>query len=266
MDASHITALLPPGNLFAGKVQLLPSVDSTNTRLAALAAAGAPEGTALLAEEQTAGRGRQRRQFLSPKGAGLYLSVLLRPRCTPEQAVELTSWVGVAVCDAVQSACRLRPQIKWTNDIILNGKKLCGILTEMGVDAAGALQYVVAGVGVNLRQSREDFARAGLEDIATSLALEGLPADRDRLAAALLIALSDMARQFPAGHTRWLARYRADCLTPGRAVTLLGPAGPRSARAVAIDDRFGLVVEYPDGRRETVTAGEVSVRGVAGYV
>lgn len=267
LSAGTISGRLPPEVRVGREIVCLEQVDSTNTYLKRRGAEGAPHGLAALAEEQTGGRGRRGRRFESPKGAGLYLSVLLRPNCTPEQAIPLTAWVGVAVCDGIEAACGLRPRIKWTNDIILNGKKLCGILTEMSVEGeTGALQYVVAGMGTNVHESAEDFAAAGLSDIATSLAIEGAAVDRCALAAHLLTALDRMAEEFPKEKARWLERYRADCLTPGRAVTLLRPDGQERAMAVDIDENFGLIVEYPDGRRESVTSGEVSVRGIAGYV
>ncbi len=267
LTAGAIAARLDPGVVVGRELVCLEQVDSTNSYLKRRAAEGAPHGLAAAAEEQTGGRGRRGRRFESPRGAGLYLSVLLRPDCTPVEAVNLTAWVGVAVCDAVEAVSGLRPQIKWTNDIILNGKKLCGILTEMSVEGeTGAVQYVVAGMGTNVHERSEDFAAAGLSDIATSLAIEGRAVDRCVLAAHLLTALDRMAREFPGEKAKWLERYRADCLTPGRAVTLLRPDGQEQAQAVGIDENFGLIVEYPDGRRETVTSGEVSVRGIAGYV
>ena len=245
----------------------LDVIDSTNTECKRRAMTGAPEGLVVTAEEQTGGRGRRGRRFESPRGAGLYLSVLLRPDCAPAEAVTLTAWVGVAVCDAVEQAAGVRPRIKWTNDIILNGKKLCGILTEMSVEGeTGAVDYVVAGMGTNVGETAEYFAQAGLADIATSLDIEGHAVDRNVLAACLLNALDRMAKEFPQEKGKWLKQYRADCLTPGHEVKLVGPEGERRAEALAIDDDFGLVVALPDGTTETITAGEVSVRGIAGYV
>ena len=268
LSAPYISARLAPDNLFAGKVMVESLVDSTNTRLKAMAAAGAPTGTALLAEEQSGGRGTHGRSFQSPKGDGLYLSVLLRPRLTKLQdLLTLTGWVGVAAREAVERASGAPAEIKWLNDLYLNGKKLCGILTEMSVEGeTGAVDYVVAGMGTNVGETAEYFAQAGLADIATSLDIEGHAVDRNVLAACLLNALDRMAKEFPQEKGKWLKQYRADCLTPGHEVKLVGPEGERRAEALAIDDDFGLVVALPDGTTETITAGEVSVRGIAGYV
>ena len=267
LSAGAISARLAPEAAVGREIVCLEQVDSTNTYLKRRGAEGGAHGLAALAEEQTGGRGRRGRRFESPKGAGLYLSVLLRPDCAPAEAVTLTAWVGVAVCDAVEQAAGVRPRIKWTNDIILNGKKLCGILTEMSVEGeTGAVDYVVAGMGTNVGETAEYFAQAGLADIATSLDIEGHAVDRNVLAACLLNALDRMAKEFPQEKGKWLKQYRADCLTPGHEVKLVGPEGERRAEALAIDDDFGLVVALPDGTTETITAGEVSVRGIAGYV
>lgn len=267
LSAGAISARLDPETTAGREIVCLEQVDSTNSYLKRRAAEGAPHGLAAVAEEQTGGRGRRGRRFESPRGAGLYLSILLRPDCTPVEAVNLTAWTGVAVCDGIEAACGLRPQIKWTNDIILNGKKLCGILTEMSVEGeTGAVQYVVAGMGANVYETAEDFVSAGLSDIATSLAIEGRETDRCILASALLNALDRMTREFPREKARWLAQYRKDCLTPGHEVKLMGPDGERLAKALTVDDDFRLVVEHPDGSTETVNSGEASVRGIAGYV
>lgn len=267
LSAGAISARLDPEAVVGREIICLEQVDSTNTYLKRRGAEGAPHGLAVLAEEQTGGRGRRGRRFESPRGAGLYLSVLLRPDCAPAEAVSLTAWVGVAVCDAVEQAAGVRPKIKWTNDIILNGRKLCGILTEMSVEGeTGAVDYVVAGMGTNVGETAEDFTAAGLSDIATSLAIEGHAVDRCVLAACLLNSLDRMAREFPREKEKWLEKYRADCLTPEHEVKLISPTGERLARALGIDEDFGLVVALEDGTTEVVTAGEVSVRGIAGYV
>ena len=126
----------------------LETVDSTNNEVKRRALAGAADGLAVVAEQQTGGRGRRGRSFVSPAGQGLYLSVLLRPRCPLEEVSTLTAWTAVAVCNAVERVCGVRPGIKWPNDVILDGRKLCGILTELELEAeTAALRHVVVGWG-----------------------------------------------------------------------------------------------------------------------
>lgn len=266
--------LLSPGELARAlkgrtvgrELVCLSTVDSTNDEAKRRAVAGAGEGLAVLADGQTGGKGRRGRSFVSPAGKGLYLSVLLRPTCSLSELMWLTSWTAVAVCDGIEAACGVRPGIKWTNDIILNGKKLCGILTELGMEGeTGQLQYAVVGAGINVTQTAEDFG-PGVADVAVSLeqALGKAPR-RSELAAAILTALDEMYAAFPREKARYLERYRADCLTVGKYVKLLRGDREERAFAQAVDDDFALIVRHPDGRRERVDAGEVSVRGLLGY-
>ena len=250
-----------------GSLMCLETIDSTNTEAKRQAMAGAPDGLVIVSEEQTGGRGRRGRSFQSPKGKGLYLTALLRPRLDPSQVADITAWVAVAVCDGIEAACGVRPRIKWTNDIVLEGKKLCGILTEMGLEnEINALQYLVTGIGVNVNQRPEDFS-PDVRPIAASLFnVLGRPVRRSELAVQIIRALDRMYSAFPQGKADYLARYRADCLTPGNRVQLITPASRTEATALSIDDEFRLVVEYDDGRREALSAGEVSVRGMYGYV
>lgn len=249
-----------------GSLICLDQVDSTNNLLKRMALEGAAEGTVAVADQQTAGRGRLGRSFQSPPDTGIYLSFLLRPQTSPEQAVNLTACAAVAMCDAVEAACGLRPQIKWTNDILLARRKICGILTEMSVEGeTGALQYIVLGIGVNVNQALDDFPEE-LRDLAGSVAMAaGHPIDRGRLAAEIIKAVDAMYAGWKAG-IRNAAQYRADCATLGRQVRLIRGGLERTAFAEDVDDQFGLVVRYEDGTRETVISGEVSVRGLEGYV
>ena len=164
------------GCLVGSRLLCLDTIDSTNTEAKRQAMAGAPEGLVVLAEEQTGGRGRLGRSFQSPRGCGLYLTALLRPQLPPIEVVDFTAWVAVAVCDGIQAACGVRPRIKWTNDIVLEGKKLCGILTEMGLEnEINALQYLVTGIGVNVNQRPEDFSPARAAHRSLPLQCPGPP-------------------------------------------------------------------------------------------
>lgn len=254
------------GRRLGRELVCLETVDSTNSEIKRRAAAGAEEGLTVLADGQTGGRGRLGRSFVSPAGKGLYCSVLLRPACPLEELLCLTAWTAVAVCNAIEQVCQVRPAIKWTNDVMLQGRKLCGILTELGVEGeSGQVDYVVVGVGVNLSQTAEDFGPQ-VAPVAISLAQAlGSPPRRSEMAAGLISALDDMYTAFPAQKEAWLARYRADCITTGREVRIMRRGGTEPAFAESIDQEFALVVRHPDGRREVLSSGEVSVRGLSGY-
>lgn len=259
--------LARPGRRVGRELVCLETVDSTNNEVKRRAVDAVPDGLVVLAGEQTGGRGRRGRSFVSPAGKGLYLSALLRPDCPLEQVSALTAWTAVAVCDAVEELCGIRPGIKWPNDVILDGRKLCGILTELELEAeTAALRYVVVGLGLNVSQTEADFGPE-VAPVAVSLAQAlGKAPRRAEAAGAVIAALDRMAADFPQRWGEWLERYRADCLTLGRPVRLLRAGGEEAAEAEAIDETFALVVRHPDGRRETVSSGEVSVRGLLGYV
>ena len=181
------------GSFPADRLIVLPEVDSTNTYLKQLASNGAPDETAVLSIRQTAGRGRRGRSFLSEPG-GLYLSYLIRPHESAQELLHLTALAGLCVCNAVRQVTGMQPSIKWPNDPVLNGKKLCGILTELSVSLeTQEPEYVVIGIGINCNQTQ--FPQE--LDMATSLRIEaGRPADVNAIAAALLLELSRMRREF----------------------------------------------------------------------
>lgn len=264
MNEMSIRALLPVGSTIGKRILCLDRVDSTNDYLKKLALQGAEHGTVVLADGQSGGRGRMGRRFESPAGAGVYLSVLLRPECEPSEIVTLTAWAAVAVCDALEVCCGIRADIKWTNDLLLNGRKLCGILTELVMDRN--MPCVVLGIGLNVVQSREDFDALGLGEIATSLAAEGVSrgVDREMLAAALITALDGMMKEFPQAKKQWLGRYRERCVTLNRPVSVHRTGETLNAFALAVEEDFSLRVRYENGGEECLSAGEVSVRGLLG--
>ena len=244
----------------------LDHIDSTNTHLMSLAAQGAAEGLAVIADQQTAGRGRRGRSFQSTGGLGLYLSVLLRPDLPAVDVPELTAWVAVAVCDGIEATFGKRPRVKWINDIIADGRKLGGILTELALKPDGTLSHVVVGIGINVSHRREDFDPE-LQDMATSLSQWlGQNADRDLLAQGILTALNGMYRRFPHDRAEYLSKYRADCITLGQNVRVLSGTNATPAVAEGIDDRFRLQVRYADGSAAALDCGEVSVRGMWDYL
>ena len=239
--------------------------DSTNTQAKLLAKAGAPHGTVLIAGHQTGGRGRMGRTFRSPEGQGVYLSVILRPECKPEALMHLTCAAGVSMAEAVEKVSGIRPGLKWINDLVVEGKKLGGILVEMSVDK-GLVDYAIVGIGINCLQERKDF-HPDIRDLATSLSLAAvrtvLP---EELAAAMVEALWKMSLTLLSEKSQIMDAYRAGCITLGRDIQVLRGDRVLPGKAVDLDDQGGLVVVYPDGSGEVVASGEVSVRGMYGYV
>jgi BirA family biotin operon repressor/biotin-[acetyl-CoA-carboxylase] ligase len=249
------------------QVIVLPEVDSTNTYAKLLAQQGALSGTVVIADCQTGGRGRLGRSFASPAGCGVYLTVLLRPALTAAGLETLTVRSAVAMCDAVEAATGTRPGIKWTNDLVLGGKKLSGILTELSVEAeSGMAEYVVIGIGVNVSQKPEDFPPE-VRPMATSLTEAlGQPVSRAVLAAEMIRALAGMARELARGDAAWLTRYRSDCVTLHKQVRVLRGGEERFAYADDVDESGALLVTWDDGTTGRVFSGEVSVRGMYGYL
>lgn len=244
----------------------MDKVDSTNDRLKVLAKQGTPHGTVLIAGQQTGGHGRLGRTFQSPEGVGVYLSVLLRPDCRPGDLMHLTCAVGVAMCDAVEQAALFRPGIKWTNDLVWGRKKLGGILTELGLTPGGQVDYAIVGIGINCCQSQEDFPPE-IRSMAASLTMAaGRPVSREDLAAAMMEALAAMSDGLLERKGAMLERYRRDCITVGQDISLVRGDEIRRGKALDVDDSGALVVAFPDGTVEAVSSGEVSVRGMYGYV
>lgn len=245
-------------------VVCLETVDSTNNECKRRAFQGAPDGLAVLAATQTGGRGRRGRGFASQPG-GLYLSMVLRPALAPQEVAPITAWVAVATAKAVEDVTGLRPGVKWPNDLILSGRKLCGILTELAlVGETGELDYLVVGIGVNLSQTQEDWGPE-LGQIAISLG-QALPEPprRDAMAQALLRRLDELRRDFPSHARPYLDYYREHCVNLGKTVRIIGVNGEEEGFADGVSDTFALLLQMPDGSRRALTSGEVSIRNVEG--
>ena len=186
--------------------------------------------------------------------------MLIRPHVGLADLLTLTGWVAVAAREGVAKASGAPVDIKWLNDLYLNGKKLCGILTEFALLAeSGEPDYVVVGMGVNMNQTAETFAAQGLEGIATSLALEGYPVERNHLAVCLLEALDKLNREFPAKRADYLERYRARCVTLGRRVSFDGEGTLQTGTVTGVDDSFALLVDGDDGKQHAVSSGTVKM-------
>ena len=205
------------------------------------------------------------RSFVSPEGQGVYLSVILRPKCEPTRLMHLTCAAGVAMMDAVDAVSGVRPQMKWINDLVVEGKKLGGILVEMSVDK-GLVDYAVIGIGINCLQKQEDFPPE-IADLATSLAMaSGRNILPEKLIAAMVIALQHMDAALFSQKAQLMTRYKASCVTLGKDIQVIQGDCVRPGKAYDLDEDGGLWVIFPNGSRECVAFGEVSVRGMYGYV
>ncbi|MDR3207244.1 MAG: biotin--[acetyl-CoA-carboxylase] ligase [Oscillospiraceae bacterium] len=231
---------------------------STNQLAKELALSGAPHGTAVIADTQTGGRGRFGRPFFSPPGRGVYLSLIARPGWPPERYGLLTILTAAAVSDAVEAVCGRRPAVKWVNDLLLDGLKIAGILTELSFEGeSGQVDSAVIGIGLNGNGTTFPDELTG---IAGSLEMAaGRPVVRAQLAAQLLCRLADMFRLREEDIPARVARYRADCVTLGRTVTVTRGERREQGQALALEDDGALRVRFGDGRVEAVRSGEVTL-------
>ena len=249
---------------WAGKtVHFARETDSTNLWIKRLAKEGAPEGTLALAEFQSAGRGRLGRSWEVPEGTSVMMSILLRPKFEPQYAPTLTLVMGMAVAKAVKSL-GFDVSIKWPNDVVVSHKKICGILTEMGV-RDGKIDYAVIGVGinVNIREFPDEMA-----DKATSLYLEsGREFDRSQIPGLVMEAFEEYYEKFAAtcDLSGLKEEYESILANYNQPVRVLAKE-PYEGVARGITDGGELLVEKTDGTIATVSAGEVSVRGLYSYV
>ena len=245
---------------WAGKsIFVFKETDSTNIQAKAGGEKGEPHGTLYVAESQSAGRGRRGRRWESPAGESIYMSLLLRPEFPPVKAPMLTLVMALAVARALREQTGVDVQIKWPNDLVVQGRKICGILTEMSID------YVVIGIGINVNQN--EFPEE-LKDCASSLKMEtGRRFRRSHLIAAVMEHFEMYYEQFlQEGSLAGLRKeYNELLVNKDRQVKILEPGNHYEAYALGINDTGELIVEKEDGSVQNIFAGEVSVRGIYGY-
>ena len=247
------------------KIIYYKQLDSTNTEIARLAAEGAAHGTVVVAEAQSAGKGRRGRGWESPAGENIYMSILLRPDCVPDRAPMLTLVMAYSVAKILKELGFLDVQIKWPNDLVLSGKKICGILTEMQLKDS-EIDYVVVGVGINVNTSK--FPEE-LKDTATSLYLEsGRILDREMIVESVATYFQQTYVQFLEMQDLSFLReaYNDMLVNVGKEVRVLEPGNEYTAYAQGINSEGELLVRTEEGEEKRIYAGEVSVRGVYGYV
>lgn len=241
------------------EIYYFDDIESTNTEAKKQANLGCPEGSIVLSEAQNGGRGRLSRSWFSPAGKGIWLSVVLRPPFNPYDAPKCTLLAAVAVTKAIQSITQVECGIKWPNDILYQGKKVVGILTEMNAEI-DAINHIVIGMGINVNMNQQDFP-TGLMDIATSLSMiAGRSISRLSLLNAVLgeleQAYDDVIQH---GFSNMLDEWRNLSVTLGKKVNVVGSGREFSGIAVDIDHDGGLLVQT-EGCLERVLAGDVSIR------
>lgn len=272
LSYENVLRYIDPSLVSTLDIDVFTSIDSTNNVCKSKAAAGTADGYACIAANQTAGRGRRGRSFFSPDGTGLYLSMLLRPHgLSASEAQRFTTMAAVSVCEAIEEVTGKDPGIKWVNDIFINGRKVCGILTEASLDLeSSAVDYAVVGIGINLFTPEGGFPEeissvAGAVFSEDEVSSEDFPDIRSRLAASVI---SHFRRRYlaacgpsGAGFASHISEYRRRCIVTGREINVIMPGSdPRPAIALDVDDECGLKVRYEDGTEETLRSGEISIR------
>jgi len=259
LHADDLISRLGTVRVVGRDIRVFQETASTSDVLERLARDGVREGMVIFAETQSRGRGRLGRNWVSPTGKGLWFSVLLRPALRPQAATRLTVAAAVAISRAIRGQLPLRPEIKWPNDIMLHGRKIAGVLTELSGEL-DSIRHISLGVGLNANLADGDFPPA-VEATATSLRLVlGRPIDRPALAAALLRELDDaytavVEDRFPALADEWSAQ----CTTLGRLVAV--HTGPRRivGRAEALDEEGALLLRTDSGHLERIVGGDVTL-------
>ena len=263
VDEKHIKEHLHTKWL-AKDIIYLPETDSSNIQAKRLGENGGKNGTVVVTNRQTAGRGRRGKEWISPAG-NCYFSMLLYPDVRVDRASMITLISAMAVAKTVKEISGLCAMIKWPNDVVVNGKKICGILTESSTDLE-YIQYVVVGIGINCNQKEFD---SEIKDMATSIFLESENAVmRAGLLARFFEYFEDYYEMFLETEdlSKLSEEYNELLINRGRDVKIVEKSGERVLKAIGINDKGALVVENASGEQESIVSGEVSVRGLYGYV
>ena len=240
-------------------------IDSTNEEAKRLGREGAPQGTVEAAAQQTKGRGRRGRRWESPGGDNIYLSILLKPKFEPSKASMLTLMAALAAAEALEQCCQVSCQIKWPNDLVINQKKACGILTEMLTDHGG-ISSIIVGIGINV--NTENFPKE-IDHMATSLKKEtGKEQDFQEIIASLLEKFEEYYEIFMEHLSLrpFMEEYNKRLINAGQQVQILTGSEVAIRTAHGINENGALIVSDERGRMEKIISGEVSVRGLYGYV
>lgn len=239
-------------------LQVYKVTDSTNTRLRELANKGAEEKTVVIAGEQTAGKGRLGRSFFSPSDTGLYISILLRPVMSANEALKITTAAAVAVAEAIEALSDKKPEIKWVNDVYIDGRKICGILTEAAFSMEnGGLEYAVSGIGINVYQPEGGFPDE-IKDIAGAVFDRREGDLRNRLAAELIKRFMKYYHELDE-HT-YMEGYRKRLMWRNEKINIISPKETIPATMIDVDNECRLIARFEDSTEHTISTGEISIR------
>ena len=256
MNESEIRSSLRTAR-YGRTIHLYDVIDSTNTKAKLLAAGGAPDGTLVIAERQTAGKGRLGRNWESEPGVNLTFSLILRPQISPSRTGIIPLIAGIAVSQAVEDVTGRKPSCKWPNDILMEGRKICGILTESLVEGSSLLALIV-GIGINVNQ--KEFPAEIRETAGSLLRVTGTPVPRVSLLSAVLYRLENLSAFFtPDRHAEFLKTYSEYGPRAGTRVRLRHSSGTASGVTAGIDDSGGLILRDPRGTETTWYAGDVTI-------
>ena len=241
-------------------IHVFKTVDSTNHTAKKMALDSAEHGTVVIAEKQTAGRGRMGRSFFSPAGSGIYMSFILRPNLTSGDAVLITTAASVAVTKAIEETTQIRAGIKWVNDIYISGKKICGILTEALTDfETGGIEAIILGIGINFYKNNANFPQEILPKANALFAKKPNGITRNQLVAAVINQILSICGNLQS--RTFIAEYKQRSVVLGKEIEVISGEKREYALAVDIDENGGLVVKKQDGSTETLHSGEISILG-----
>lgn len=268
LSADGILLYLKNPNIKRHQIHVYKTLESTNQLAKKMAIEGSGHGTIVLSEEQTKGRGRLGRDFFSPREKGIYMSLLLQPSGTADEAVSITTAASVAVCRALSKLFGIEAQIKWVNDIFIDNRKVCGILTEAVCNfETGSIESIILGIGLNVTTEKDEFPQE-LREIAGSLAeylqqkigqesLLSIP-PRNQLAASIIDEVFKISEQLKSDD--YISEYRSRCFILGKEIVVSRGNIKFQAKALGIDSQGGLIIEKSDGNQEILNSGEITIR------
>ena len=252
---------------YFSKIIHFNTIDSTSNKAKQMAYQGAAEGTVVISEEQTGGRGRLGRQWMSPKGTGIWMSIILKPQIEPQEATKITQVAAAAVALAIRNLTGCKPGIKWPNDVILGGKKVCGILTEMGGEL-NSVNYVIVGIGINVNMHNKDFPEDLLETATSLMEFCGKTFSRKLLVINILREFEELYLDFTINNNinKSVSICRDLSVTLGNQVKIIQRGNEMLGEALDITENGELIIKNSEGKIQNIMSGEVSVRGIQGYI